>query len=143
MTGPLDKMKEALQQYTLDMRTAGLALNPSDSCTYIPSWRRLSPDILKTQPGVRVSDDQTYFIDMGNGDFFPLEFTGIKILGCPIGTQTYCENVNCSTIAKIEADLLLLKDCKWCHQQAKLAIYCCNTRITYLLRAAPVHYTLH
>ena len=42
---------------------------------------------MKAQPGVRVSDDQTYFIDMRNGEFFPLEFTGIKILGCPIGTQ--------------------------------------------------------
>ena len=35
MTGPLDKIKEALQQYTLAMQTAGLALNPSDSYTYI------------------------------------------------------------------------------------------------------------
>ena len=60
-----------------------------------------------------------------------------------MGTQAYCENVICSTIAKIEADLLLLKDFKWCHQRAKLAIYCCNTRITYLLRAAPVLHTLH
>ena len=143
MTGPLDKIKEALQQYTLDMQTAGLALNPSDSCTYIPPWRRLSPDNLKTQPGVRVLDDQTYFIDMGNGEFFPLELTGIKTPGFPIGTQTYCENVISSTIANIEADFQLLKDIKWFHQQAKQTIHCCNTHITYLICAAQVHHTLH
>ena len=143
MTGSLDIVKAALQVYTQAMQAAGLILNPSDSCTYIPSWRSLSPANLEAQAGVKMTTDHKYCIDMGNGDSFPLELTGIKVLGCPIGTQAYCEHIISSTIAKIEAGLQLLKDFKWRHQRAKLAIYCCNTLITYLLLAAPVLYTLH
>jgi hypothetical protein len=123
------------------MQAAGLVLNPRDSCAYIPSWSNLNSASLKAQPGVSATADQKYTIDMGNGEHFPLELTGIKILGCPIGTQMYCETQIRSTIAKIETDLQLLKDFKWLHQRAKLAIYCCNTRMTYLLRATPVLYT--
>ena len=64
MTGPLDTIKEAFQQYTLAMQTAGLTLKPRDSCTYIPSWRRLSPDNLGAQSGVRISEDKKYSTDV-------------------------------------------------------------------------------
>jgi hypothetical protein len=61
---------------------------------------------------------------------------GIKVLGCPLGTEAYCKLVLEDITSKIEQDLTLLKEFPWLHQRTKLAIFCSNTRATYFLRAA-------
>jgi hypothetical protein len=69
---------------------------------------------------------------------FPLKFDGIKFIGCPIGTGAYCNTHIQKAIATVRTDLDLLTHFPLLHQRIKLAIYCCNTRITYLLLTVPL-----
>ncbi len=64
---------------------------------------------------------------------------GIKILGCPMGTDTFCANTLARTALKIEADLHALAVFPHLHQRIKMATFCTNTRPTYFLRAAKLH----
>ena len=59
----------------------------------------------------------------------------MKVLGCPLGSETYCKLVLEAIATKIKQDLALLTEFPWLHQLTKLAIYCSNTPATYFLRA--------
>ena len=74
-------------------------------------------------------------VKMLNGDLIPWRQAGMKVLGCPLGSETYCNLVLEAIAVKIEQDLALLKEFPWLHQRTKLALYCSNTRATYFLRA--------
>jgi hypothetical protein len=45
---------------------------------------------------------------MNDHIIFPLKLEGIKVLGCPIGTEVYCASQLQKTIAKVWTDLDLL-----------------------------------
>ena len=96
-----------------------------------------------------VVDDPTYFlfhaaqapvpsIPMHRGTATPLARDGLTILGAPIGTSAYCMAQIRKTITSIQRDLDLLSKLDHRHQRTKLALYCCNSRIMYLLRALPL-----
>jgi hypothetical protein len=54
-----------------------------------------------------------------------------------VGTPEYSTSHIQATGRKIVTDLELLQDFSFLHHRVKLALYCCNTRISYLLRAVP------
>jgi len=68
----------------------------------------------------------------------PLHLEGIKVLGCPLGADDYCSRLLKSVIAKVEDDLHHLRQFPHIHQRIKMTIYCCNTRISYILRTVPL-----
>ena len=70
---------------------------------------------------------------MSSNTTFPLKLDGITVLGCPIGTKEFCDHSIQTVIGKVERDLNQLRHFPHLHQRIKLAIYCCNPRITYLL----------
>jgi hypothetical protein len=63
---------------------------------------------------------------------------GLKVLGCPLGTSEFCSTHTNKVIANISADLDLLSQFPALHKRNKLAIYCSNARISYLLCALPL-----
>ena len=76
------------------------------------------------------------FIQMADTSLIKLSREGLKILGCPMGTDTFCANTLARTALKIEADLQALAVFPHLHQRIKMATFCTNTRPTYFLRAA-------
>jgi hypothetical protein len=79
---------------------------------------------------------------MPNHDKIPLAWVGLKVLGCPLGTSEFCSAHTNKVIANISADLDLLSQFPALHQRTKLAIYCSNARISYLLPALPLDLSL-
>ena len=75
---------------------------------------------------------------MPNGDSIPWRRNGLKILGCPIGSEAFCTEVLQRTVSKIEGDLEVLRTFPHLHHRIKLATYCSNTRASYFLRAAAI-----
>jgi hypothetical protein len=80
---------------------------------------------------------------MADTSLIKLSRDGLKILGCPMGTDTFCANTLARTAQKIEADLQALPLFPHLHQRInlllntiKMATFCTNTRPTYFLRAA-------
>jgi hypothetical protein len=137
-TGPLDHIAAAQATLVTELRKAGLELNPADSEVYIPSWQPLPEQQLAIHPRVSL-DGPTGAITilLGTDTPFSLRREGVKILGCPIGTPQFCSLHIESACRKILADLDRLKTFPYLHHRTKLALYCCNTRISYLLRAVP------
>jgi hypothetical protein len=76
---------------------------------------------------------------MTPGTNFPLKMEGITVLGCPIGTDTFCTHHIQKVVGTVERDLACLREFPFFHQRIKLAIYCCNTRPTYQLRSVSLH----
>ena len=83
-----------------------------------------------------------YCFGMPNGDSLPLHREGLNILGCPIGSSEYSTAHLNKIIGDIQKDLDALSTFPSLHQRTKLALYCCNTRITYLQRAVPLALSL-
>ena len=126
------------------MQAVGLTLNPSESHMYIPKWRGLQLDQLQLkypqlEPG---SGGTEYSFRMPNGDSLPLQREGLNILGCPLGSSQYSTVHLNKIISDIQKDLDALTAFPALHQRTKLALYCCNTRITYLQRAVPLALSL-
>ena len=122
------------------MLRAGLNLKPSDSAVYIPSWQVFTEHELQAHPSVQYNQASPsgWSVQMADMTFFPLHLLGIKVLGCPLCTEDYCNQLVQSLISKIDRDLTCLLAFPPLHQRIELAIYCCNTRIMYLLRALPL-----
>ena len=79
---------------------------------------------------------------MPNGDSLPLHREGLNILGCPVGSSEYSTAHLNKIVEDIQTDLDALMAFPSLHQRTKLALYCCNTRITYLQRAVPLALSL-
>ena len=140
LSGPLSRVLQAQDAFRQSMLAVGLRLNPAESEMYIPEW---SSTPLQTARDMLVSTsahpsliDDDECVLMLNGDYIPWRRDGLKILGCPIGTARFCQDVLKRTAAKIEEDLNVLRDFPSLHHRIKLATYCSNTRATYFLRAA-------
>ena len=73
------------------------------------------------------------------GDTIPLAHKGLQVLGCPAGTDEFCTTRLDLSCSEIERDLDLLQEVQYLHQRTKLAIYCCNTRATHLVRSLLLH----
>ncbi len=66
-------------------------------------------------------------IQMADAILIKLLRDGLKILGCPMGTDTFCANTLARTALKIEADLQALAVFPHLHQRIKMATFCTNT----------------
>jgi hypothetical protein len=69
---------------------------------------------------------------------FSSQNEGSNVLGCPIGTPDFCDSIILSSIREVETDLNHLRNFPHIHQRIKSAIYSCNARIVFLLRAVQV-----
>ena len=138
--GPLSTVTKAIPAFKAALLKANLQLNTSESELHVPQWAAQELATLTDQPNVEKSSskDQVYF-RLEDGDCIPLAHKGLKILGCPAGTDAFCTAHLDSSCKDIEHDLDLLHDIQYLHQRTKLAIYCCNTRATYLARSIPLH----
>ena len=147
LAGPLSAVEAAHADYCTSMHAVGLTMNPRDSYMYIPQWRGLSLDQLQLQyPQLVVDNDDPApgppQMQMPNGDRIPLQRHGLTILGCPLGSREHVTAHLHAVIADIQKDLDAVTALPALHQRTKLAIYCCNTRITYLQRAIPIQHSL-
>ena len=109
---------------------------------YVPSWQTLSHEAILAQHHVSENSAGNVQIQITDYITFPLKLAGIKVLGCPIGLPDFCDSLIQSLIGKVENDLSHLRQFPNIHQRIKLATYCCNTRVVYLLRAVPLALTL-
>ena len=64
----------------------------------------------------------------------PLRRGVIKVLGCPVGSKEYSEELLTKTVETIENSLKVLLDFPQLHLRSKLAQFC-NTKITDFLLA--------
>ena len=78
------------------------------------------------------------------GTAITLARDGHPVLSAPIGTSAYCTAQICKTITSesIQRHLHLLSTFDHRHQRTKLALYCCNSSIVYLLSALPLEVVL-
>jgi hypothetical protein len=72
-------------------------------------------------------------VHMSHATAFTLTMEGIKVLGCPIDSDEFCDSLLQTVMGNVETDLAHLSQFAPIHQRLKLPIYCCNTSITYLL----------
>ena len=75
---------------------------------------------------------------MLTGSCVPIVVHCVKVLGVPLDDAPFCAQQVSNTVLSIQSDLDLLSRFENSHQRTKLAVYCCNTRITSLLRALPL-----
>ncbi len=138
ITGPLTAVRAAVADFERVILLAGLTLNPSDSAMYVPSWQTLPCEEVLAQH--LVSEDSAGKAQIQITDYiaFPPKLAGIKVLGCPIGLPDFCDSLIQSLIGKVENNLSHLRQFPNIHRRIKLATYCCNARVVYLLRAVPV-----
>ena len=146
LAGPLSAVEAAHADYCSSMQAVGLTLNPRESHMYIPEWRGLQLDQIQSRyPQLRMVAEPgsaEYNFWMPNGDCLPLHREGLNLLGCPIGSSQYSSVHLSRIVADIQKDLDALMAFPSLHQRTKLALYCCNTRITYLQRAVPLALSL-
>ena len=115
-----------------------------ESQIHIPSLAASPSSALRSVAGVQcvasTGEDKFAYI-ISDEHSIPIAQQGLRVLGCPIGLDDYCSSQLDSLSRDIEHDLELLQSISYLHQRTKLAIYCCNTRPTYLLRALPLGIT--
>jgi hypothetical protein len=96
-------------------------LNPAESFLYSPKQ-----NILQIQ-------ERNSMVSSG-GLELPCTSRGSKVLGSPIGEETFVQELLKKIGSKIENDILLLKSFPCLHQRLKLATFCANKRLSYFLR---------
>jgi hypothetical protein len=141
LSGSLSEAKKAHSMYHSNMSSIGLKINSHESELHIPQWRDLDTAALSAHDALQVFINDLppkMCIPMLNDDYIPIAQSGLQIVGVPLGTHQFCQQQIQKTILSIKADLDLLKTFYSLHQLefVKLALYCCNTRISYFLRLA-------
>ncbi len=112
IVGWLSKVLQAHLMLKHELKNLGLRLNPSESEVYIPAWVEAEQTLMQACPYFRripqegAANDE--FIQMADATLIKLSRDGLKILGCPMGTDTFCANTLARTALKIEADLQAL-----------------------------------
>ena len=148
MSGPLSHVQRAYVDYCQHMSSVGLQINARESEIYVPQWRLIPVDTLQAaHPSLHVNNapepgQPRAVYTMPNADNIPLTWEGLKVLGCPLGTPEFCRSHTAKVMTNIKVDLDLLAHLPALHQRTKLAIYCCNARISYLLRAISLDLSL-
>ena len=140
-TGNLSEVIRAQERYRARIAAIGLRLNPAESQLHIPECKTVpKSDLMRVLSEDHFQDHNGEIMAvMLNGDLIPLRQQGLKVLGCPLGSDEYCRQVLEEIATKIEKDLTLLKEFPCLHQRLKLAIFCSNTRATYFLRTMAPH----
>ena len=142
LSGPMSQVCKAYHEYCIEARKVGLELNPSDSQAHIPGWEdKTFFEGHQMEIQQQEAPETGFSLSMPNGDKVPISTQGLKILGCPIGVEEFCKSELTCIFNKISSDLDLLCTFPHLHQRMKMAIFCCNTRATYFLRAMPLSLT--
>ena len=116
------------------MATMNLKLNPAESEAYIPEWCNATPqDLDGFPPSIRLKGDgeTRHQITLDDGSYVQWRKDGIKVLGCALGLDNFCQNTIKNTANKIERDLECLDIFPFVHLRFELATHCSNARITY------------
>ena len=125
LVGRMSKVFPAADDLRESLLEIGLKLQPAESAIFIPSYIRQDepPSLLS-----RLKESFPAFRDM------PWSREGIKLLGCPLGTDEYtrtCLQQVCDGIAHRSAQLSVVDD-GLIHLQ--LHRFCVNTMLQYFLR---------
>ena len=134
MIGKISDLRGAISDYKLYLAEAGLRLNPTESEAYVPAWQSVGEDEIQPCPHITHQDGKQA-IHVSDEIEIPLNKEGIKVLGCPVGSEAYSEQLLSKAVTKIKNNLAVLREFPELHLRSKLAQYCVNTKITYFLRA--------
>ena len=134
MIGKVSDLCGAVHDYKEYLALVGLDLNPMESEAYVPAWDSAQEEDIQQCPHIILQDGKQA-IHVSDGIEIPLQKDCIKVLGCPIGSKPFCEELLSKTTEKIGGCLDLLHDFPELHLLSKLAQFCVNTKITYFLRA--------
>ena len=134
ISGPLTQCLKAVDSYRLSMAAKGLQLNPTESEVHVPAWTTIDAASIRHSRLQKGPDAHLFCTD--NGIALPWSQSGIKVLGCPLGSSKFCSQLMNKLATKIEGDISALLLFPHIHQRLKLATYCANTRAAYFLRAA-------
>jgi hypothetical protein len=133
MSGKMSEIRKAAVMCRDLMAKMNLKLNPAESEAYTPEWCYATPQQLEAFPSIIAEGEgeNQHLIKMEDGSHVQWRKDGIKVLGCALGPDTFCETTIKKTANKIEHDLEYLDAFPHVHQRFKLATSCSNTRITY------------
>ena len=121
LVGKRSRVLLAVDQFVTFLAEKNLKLNPAESLIYSPKRT------------VSQSQEIDTVVSAG-GLELPCTSRGIKILGSPIGEETFAQELLEKIGSKVENDILLLKSFPYLHQRLKLATFCANKRLSYFLR---------
>ncbi len=132
---------KAITDFKVILQEANLQLNTSESNLHAPHWAAQEMSALAAQAPISQSGSHDEFLyHLEGGDTIPLAHKGFQILGCPSGTDEFCNTRLELSCTDIERDLDLLQEVQYIiYQRTKLAIFCCNTRATHLACSLPLH----
>ena len=123
--GDVDAVTSAATQLAARFAEDGLALNDRESEFYFPAGHGLDEAI-----------------SIGDHGRIPVAREGLKVLGGAVGTDAFCTGVFQKQVERILTDLARLDDIPHRHLRSKLAIYCCNGRLSYFMRLANLQTSL-
>ena len=136
-TGPMSLLKKVIPIFRQAANEVGLQLNLSESSIHVPKWAYSSTRDIQEHHVLHTNNVGDHNLELDDKTVITFAKDGIKLLGCPIGTPVFCQTTVDQSLDCIKADLVLLQSFPYLHQRMKLAIYCCNTRASYLLRSLP------
>ena len=134
MIGRISDLCGAISYYKLQLAEADLRLNPTESEAYVPAWESAQQDEIQQCPHITLRDSKQA-IHVSDDIEIPLRREGIKVLGCPVGSREYSEELLTKTVEKIVSSLKVLRGFPELHLRSQIAQFCVNTKITYFLRA--------
>jgi hypothetical protein len=144
MSGSLSLVKLAYVAYCNAMLFIGLLINTHESELFIPQWRQIPVNILQAHhPSIQLTPAPIrgplcVGYAMPNHDHIPLTWVGLKVLGCPLVPVNSAAPTPTKSSPTSALIWTFLSQFPALHQRTKLAIYCSNARISYLLRAPPL-----
>ena len=108
------------------MATINLKLSPAEQNAYIPEWCDATPqDLDGLPPSILVKGDgeNQHQITLGAESYLQWRKDGIKVVGCVLGLDNFCQNTIKNTANKIKRDLECLDVFQLVHQRFELATH--------------------
>ena len=117
---------EAAGELCGSLQEAGIKVNQAESMVFCPGDGSCNPRVNSVRGDAVV-------LSQGGADIsLPIAKDRLKVLGGVVGS----ESLFGWNVAKIVQDVEHLELVDSLHLQSKLAVYCCNTRISYFLQLA-------
>ena len=121
---------EAAGELCGSLQGVGIEVNQAESMVFCPGGGGCNPRVNL------VRGDAVVLSQGGAEISLPIAKDGLKVLGGAVGSESFCSEVFGRNVAKIVQDVEHLELVDSLHLRSKLAVYCCNTRISYFLRLA-------
>ena len=97
MIGRISDLRGAISDYKLQLAEADLRLNPTESEAYVPAWESAQQDEIQQCPHITLRDSKQA-IHVSDDIEIPLRHESIKVLGCPVGSREYSEELLTKTV---------------------------------------------